>query len=37
MQESSDSDYENDDEIPLANLFDILTRNRLAQIVSGEG
>ena len=32
MQESSDSDYENDDEIPLANLFDIRTRNRLAQI-----
>jgi uncharacterized protein YcbK (DUF882 family) len=32
MQESSDSDYENDDEIPLANLFDNRTRNRLAQI-----
>ena len=32
MQESSDSDYENDDEIPLANLFDIRTRHRLAQI-----
>ena len=32
MQESSDSDYENDDEIPLANLFDIRTRNRLDQI-----
>jgi hypothetical protein len=32
MQESSDSDYENDDEIPLVNLFDIRTRNRLAQI-----
>ena len=32
MQERSDSDYENDDEIPLANLFDIRTRNRLAQI-----
>ena len=30
MQERSDSDYENDDEIPLANLFDI--RNRLDQI-----
>ena len=32
MQESSDSDYENDDEIPLANLIDIRTRNRLDQI-----
>ena len=32
MQESSDSDYENDDEIPVANLFDIRTRNRLDQI-----
>ena len=32
MQENSDSDYENGDEIPLANLIDIRTRNRLAQI-----
>jgi hypothetical protein len=30
MQENSDSNDENDDDIPLANLFDI--RNRLDQI-----
>ena len=30
MQENSDSDDENDDDIPLANLFNI--RNRLDQI-----
>ena len=29
MQESSDSDYENDDEIPLANLFDIRTLSQI--------